>query len=836
MNMVSIIHFSVVATTFTLGALVFRTNPKRSTNKIYLLLSLASGLWIAFIGFAFFCHDIPFAAAWIRSSHSVGATIPLLCDWLRLSIIHPDLKFRRIISLNPILIFLSLLLVVLSQTKWLIASARIPAPGSHPSSIPDAVLGPYYFVFAILFTLILCALAFRFWQSRRAVTGMQRLELNFICLGVLTSIAMGIAVSILVPMLTGNSQSTQFSSLSVMLLNFVIAYGIATRRIMDMAYLFRLLTSYVLISVYLAAIYLVVWWPVRQIGIYFDITLGTFAHILASIAVAFSMAPAHGRMQKVATLLFVHSAPMNMLTVSHLTDQLLRSLNTVDTLVGEFASAMAKAVGTDKVCVLLAGTETFVQKFPPADPSHLLNLEKAGSLPKVLAKNGAMVVPAVLRRLNPLPVPDPALRVIEENNFSAAIGLLSKEGLEGILLLGPKLNGSIYGAPEQYPLQLLCNQMAVALNNARLYTQLQDSKIYNEILVDNLSNGIIAVRHDGTISVFNREAQRITRLSANQTLNHSLSILPPLLNELLNETFTKGDEITNQEMTLPVTDSDPTPVRISSAVIHGHTGKRLGAFLVISDMTALKQLEHQVRRTDRLASLGTLSAGMAHEIKNPLVSIKTFTQLLPERFEDPDFRETFTSLVGGEVKRIDSIVNQLLRFSRPAKPVLAPTPLHELLNSTLKLLHQQMRAKNIRMSSSFTAARDLINADGDQLSQAFVNFILNAIESMQEHGTLTVTTTISPRSLLFNGRTEGKLDQADIRVTIQDTGEGIPADALPHIFDPFFTTKGQGTGLGLSVAHGIIQEHGGTINVTSEPGRGSSFAITFPLLDKEPAV
>jgi signal transduction histidine kinase len=418
-----------------------------------------------------------------------------------------------------------------------------------------------------------------------------------------------------------------------------------------------------------------------------------------------------------------------------------------------------------------------------------------------------------------------ACLLLEEKGFAAAVGLRSQEGLEGLVLLGPRLSGTIYGTPEQQAVQLLCNHLAVALNNARLYTQLQDGKIYNDILVDNLVSGVIAANQDGKITVFNREAQRITQLPLDKTVNHSLFTLPPALATLLTDTIAHSEGIRDREVSLSLPTGDPIPIRVSSSVFYGHSGTMLGAFLVITDLSAVRQLELQVRRTDRLASLGTLAAGMAHEIKNPLVSIKTFTQLLPERYDDADFRDTFSSLVGGEVKRIDSIVNQLLRFSRPSTPVLAPSSLHEILSNTLKLLQQQLRTNNIQLVASFTLDSDRINADGDQLGQAFVNFLLNAIESMPDGGTLTVT-TLHPA---HNGE-NGPRHTPAIRVSIQDTGSGIAPENLSHVFDPFFTTKSQGTGLGLSVAHGIIHEHNGSIDIQSQVGQGTTFILTFPLI------
>jgi len=260
-------------------------------------------------------------------------------------------------------------------------------------------------------------------------------------------------------------------------------------------------------------------------------------------------------------------------------------------------------------------------------------------------------------------------------------------------------------------------------------------------------------------------------------------------------------------------------------------GEMLGALMVLTDITALKRLELQIRRSDRLASLGTLSAGMAHEIKNPLVSIKTFAQLLPERYQDSDFRETFSNLIGHEIARIDSLVNQLLRFARPAKPVLKPMHVHEVLEKSLLLVGHRLYQKDIKLTRSWEANVDTIRADADQLEQVFLNFFLNAMDAMKTTGELNVRTEIRGDEDWVSAltQTNGKTDEI-LRITIRDTGEGIRAEDIPHVFDPFFTTKDYGTGLGLSVVHGIIQEHGGQIEVESELKKGTAFHILLPLV------
>jgi signal transduction histidine kinase len=234
---------------------------------------------------------------------------------------------------------------------------------------------------------------------------------------------------------------------------------------------------------------------------------------------------------------------------------------------------------------------------------------------------------------------------------------------------------------------------------------------------------------------------------------------------------------------------------------------------------------------------------MAHEIKNPLVSLKTFAQLLPERYQDSDFRDTFSNLIGHEIDRIDSLVNQLLRFARPANPILKPLHAHEILEKALTLVGHRLYQKNIKLNRSWLAELDTIHGDADQLEQVFLNFFLNAMDAMKTSGELTVQTEIRAAEQWVNaarssnGQSNGKGEPRDgLLITIRDTGEGIKAEDLAHVFDPFFTTKDYGTGLGLSVVHGIIQEHGGQIEVESELLKGTAFQILLPLVRLESKV
>lgn len=307
--------------------------------------------------------------------------------------------------------------------------------------------------------------------------------------------------------------------------------------------------------------------------------------------------------------------------------------------------------------------------------------------------------------------------------------------------------------------------------------------------------------------------------------------MPDALRDALRATLERDARLMDEDRVIATPAGEQVPIRIGGSRFHGHTGELMGALVAFSDMTAVRKLEEQVRRTDRLASLGTLSAGMAHEIKNPLVSIQTFAQLLPERFDDKEFRDTFSALIGDEIRRIDNLVTRLLHFARLERPSLSRLRLCVVLGDALRLLDEQRKRSHVRLVEDLAAERDAVMGDADQLSQAFVNFLLNAIEAMPAGGTLTVATAVVKGAL--PGGEGARAGRDAVRVSIADTGCGIAPANLSRIFDPFFTTKSQGTGLGLAVTHRIIQEHRGAIEVSSAEGKGTRFDLSFPLAEEE---
>jgi signal transduction histidine kinase len=265
----------------------------------------------------------------------------------------------------------------------------------------------------------------------------------------------------------------------------------------------------------------------------------------------------------------------------------------------------------------------------------------------------------------------------------------------------------------------------------------------------------------------------------------------------------KGEMYTHEDIELLTTMSNQATVSLENARLYED----------------LYRAKVQMQRADRLASLGTLTAGLAHEIRNPLVAIKTFTQLLPERFDDSEFREHFLSVTAGEVDRIASLVTELLDFARPSQPKLNREDLNQIVEKMMLLVDTESHKKNVQIVKDFNDFLPPVVLDREQIKQVLLNVLLNAVDATPEDGTIFVETAPIKKN--------GSLDY--VQIVIKDTGRGIPAEDLDKVFTPFFTTKHEGSGLGLAISHQIIQEHHGNIEVESTKNQGTTFRINLPV-------
>jgi len=267
-----------------------------------------------------------------------------------------------------------------------------------------------------------------------------------------------------------------------------------------------------------------------------------------------------------------------------------------------------------------------------------------------------------------------------------------------------------------------------------------------------------------------------------------------------------GDKFTSEDLELLSTVANQAAIAIENAKLYEE----------------MREMEKSLHRADKLTALGTLASSIAHEIRNPLVSIKTFTQLAPRKFNNRDFLDKFQTIVPEELQRMETILNQLLNFGRSSQPEFYSINVEEVIDSILSLMNTELSKSNIEVIKLYGKDVPQIMADGEQLKQVFMNIVLNAIQAMPEGGNMRIITSLEQEFLDSD-------TSAFVAVKFEDTGCGIPKENLNDLFNPFFTTKNGGSGLGLSISRRIIKEHNGHINVESREGEGTTFTVKLPL-------
>jgi signal transduction histidine kinase len=343
---------------------------------------------------------------------------------------------------------------------------------------------------------------------------------------------------------------------------------------------------------------------------------------------------------------------------------------------------------------------------------------------------------------------------------------------------------------------------------------------FDRILRESIACGII-VLEGSRIVTLTPEAAQILGLNPEPAANATAAMLPAPVREIIKECAAAGPHEFRRQIDLAAPRQSPVIVSVRAVRLPQKKSDPT-LVLVLNQVSSPRQVHDNLRQLDRLASVGTLSASMIHEIKNALVAGKTFFDLLLERHQDAEL----VDIVRREMGRIDSIVSQMLKFASPVQANQTIVHVHQILEHSLRLIQPQLEAKAIALARSFAARSDLVSGDDYQLQQAFVNLLMNALEATQPHGAVSVATRLVPRATL-----PGAAKPAHLCVVIQDSGSGISPENMGRLFEPFFTTKPEGTGLGLPITHRIIQEHRGTIRVDSEPNKGATFSILLPTLN-----
>ncbi|MET0487078.1 MAG: ATP-binding protein, partial [Candidatus Rokuibacteriota bacterium] len=368
--------------------------------------------------------------------------------------------------------------------------------------------------------------------------------------------------------------------------------------------------------------------------------------------------------------------------------------------------------------------------------------------------------------------------------------------------------------------------------------ELADLKSYTDNILASMTNGLVTVDLDGRVVTLNPAAELMTGFFAGEATGRyctDVFAATPQLGEIIMETISTRAAYPSLTVSLRRRNGRTLAVEISAAPLKGGEGKDLGVIAVMRDLTVVRELENRLRRSDRLAALGSLAAGLAHEIKNPLTSLLTFSRHLTRRFDDEQFRAKFQSVVPHELQRINGIVERLLELARPSRLSFAAVRLPALLERVVDLCAHELDSRGVRLTREY--ARDLpaIWADADALHQSLVNLVRNALDAMPHGGRLILRVGWAGADDLVVTGGRSPAAGRRVQIEVEDSGMGIAPEAADRVFNPFFSTKESGTGLGLALTHKMIEDHGGLIDFRAAPSGGTIFRIALPLFPDPPS-
>jgi two-component system, sporulation sensor kinase E len=803
-----------------LAALVFSRQPRSLPNQTFAFFVLTVVAW-SFAVQLLYASPAAAASIWSKrlpfvAASLIGSSFAVFCE------VFPDLKRLRGNRGSWIFLGLGALVAGLSLTPLVVHDASVAETGGIQPQY-----GPLYPLFGI-FTIAafgygIGQLSRKWWAAR----GRRRLQIQYLWLGLCWALGGGTITNLLIPAMTGSSHLSFYGPYFSLFLIGLTAHAIIRHRLMDIRLIIRQSVTY---SLSAGAAVGIIW------GLLSVMDKGLGARFAPSSAFLPLMIGVSGAMvfHPVRTVIqylfdsYCYRREYDYRQAIRAISEVLASLLRINPLCDHLTTFILKTLQVEEVAVYLCHDQSFIE---PRSYRHMSHGEQGQA--DTLNMLSPTLIALLTRTRQPILQDELTLwadaseleQLHEEFillHSKALIPLSVEQEVAGFIAVGEKRSGDAFFSQDIEFLATIGHQAGAALKRAQLHEEVTWMKEYNESILRHMESGLVVVSHDNIITVVNEAAARMLGIRTTEIVGQPLDKLIlcglglPLFDTLLEKTV-----YTNHEATLMTGAGQTLPVILSTSILRGEDGQPSGAILAVNDLSQIKALEEEKRRIERLASIGAFMSGIAHEIKNPLVAIKTLAELLPEQYDDEEFRETFTKVTLNEVDRIDTLVRRLRSLSSgstvPFHLVNLLTPLEE----TLSLVSGELTRHHIKVVRDYQSPIPPIMGDHDQLKQVFVNLCLNSVEAMGDGGTLTV-------AVGSQGKPIGQ--PSELVIEIADTGPGIPAEHLATIFDPFFTLKEQGTGLGLAICRGIMDHHRGSIAAANRlEGSGAVFTVKLPV-------
>ncbi len=527
--------------------------------------------------------------------------------------------------------------------------------------------------------------------------------------------------------------------------------------------------------------------------------------------------------------------------VSPILTAMAKALSTsfdLDKLINLFLEIVAEMLKLNRVSLAIYDSASGEYRINKAQRGLLpkiassIKLRADDALPSWMIKEGRLITKSEAE----LMVFNPSFRQINSElemlQAVASIPLLARGKLMGILSIGPRVTGVPYTHFELETLFILASHVAVSIQDIGLYHQIQYQNTYLDNILRHMSSGVITINPDERVTIYNPRAAEILKIPIDQVLNKDLRALPSPLGDLLFETLKHGKTYQKVEKQLAL---GKLPLEVSTYQIEDEQGTVCGSVMVFEDVSQRKQLEQEKRRSTELDLFNGIMATMAHEIKNPLVSIHTFVELLPSQFEDTEFRDHFAPIILNDVKRLDELVEKMVSFANTEPPRFEVGNLEALLNECMGILKAENPDKSVEVSLKCQAQIPSMRYDKVRMTKGFLYLMRFLVRGADSPAKVAIRLNLlnsnaPPLSPLRKGGERGMGTRGTPYIEIEMRGDSkrVPPECLTHLFSPFSESHTNGTDLGLWVSQRIVEDHGGRLEAKPLAEDKIAFQILIP--------
>ena len=777
-----------------LAIFVWRARPESSINRWFAIYTITMAAWVfASAGL----HGGQHLELWGRFTFASASTMP--AAFLAFTQSYPTRSRWPPPWLLHLTLAIGIAFGLLSlATPWIVHDVHFSQAGLTRKT--GFLYGAYSTYFLVGWGSALGVFVAKWRRS----SGMAKAQLQYLAAGVVIPVAGGIGTNLVLPLLTGRSTSSWFGPYFGLLLVAIIGHAIIRYRLMDL----RIVISRSLAYLFLIFIvFTVVWgsaraagWSVKALLIQPELVL------LALVALAMLTTPVQwivngfldpylyrGTSEYASALRHATHRLSHLMQPKKLAEELQQILT--ESLVPEFFAMAARPSDNGPFEQLIDTPSN------GADVAELVAI--AATLFEAPASSALVIAPETARM---------AHRRAHEILRGAGVEVVTTLGRRGrflgIVLLGPRRSGDAYFARDLTFVESLAEIASIALENSLLYRQQIQILEYSDRLLESLNSAVVAVDVAGRMTSFNPVSKDLLGLRDHDK-GTNLNALPSEVGWALALAITGLWSPKDVEVSIDHGRRGPVPAILSTATLHDDSGRIAGALVVITDLSTVKALERQQRRIEHFTLMARFYAGIAHEIRSPLAAISNFISMLPDRFDDPEYRDTAARLLPGEVARIVGLADRLRLMAPSEDGKLTIVELSTLLKDLVAIHGATAEESGVRILLEVPETPTSVLGDRAQLIQLFLNLLKNAAEAMPHGGTVVIRCTHFADT---------------VTVQVLDEGVGFPSSLRANLFQPFFTTKPQGTGLGLSISKEIADFHRASLELLPRADRGGTLA------------